>query len=130
MDASKQVIGSVLVHIANLLLSMLSSGTFTTEPVPSSLAVESIPKLRLAVRQVVGIAAGDDDDSYDQHHSNPCSFYLLNLGIDVCIASGSSIGGRYADVTRLLLASSSSFMPYACFIRLLRDVRYLGYERV
>ena len=50
-DASKQVIGSVLLHIANLLMSMLSSGQFT-------------------------VKAGD-------YQANPCSFYLLNLAIDV-----------------------------------------------
>lgn len=50
-DASKQVVGSALLHIANLLMSMLSSGQLT-------------------------IKAGD-------YQANPCSFYLLNLAIDV-----------------------------------------------
>jgi hypothetical protein len=50
-DASKQVVGSVLLHIANLLMSMLSSGQFE-------------------------VKAGD-------YQANPCSFYLLNLAIDV-----------------------------------------------
>lgn len=50
-DASKQVFGSVLLHIANLLMSMLSSGQLTVKP-------------------------GD-------YQANPCSFYLLNLAIDV-----------------------------------------------
>lgn len=78
MDVSKQVIGAVLVHIANLLLSLLSSGSFI-EPNPSSIAAvaEKAPLFRrLAVRDEVG-------DGDDQYHSNPCSFYLLNLGIDV-----------------------------------------------
>ena len=50
-DASKQVVGSALLHVANLLMSMLSSGQLT-------------------------IKAGD-------FQANPCSFYLLNLAIDV-----------------------------------------------
>lgn len=52
-DASKQVVGSILLHIANLLMSMLSSGQLT-----------------------VTIAT-------DSYQANPCSFYLLNLAIDV-----------------------------------------------
>lgn len=53
-DASKQVVGSMLLHIANLLMSMLSSG-------------------QLAITLT---NAGD-------YQANPCSFYLLNLAIDV-----------------------------------------------
>jgi len=52
-DASKQVVGSALLHIANLLLSMLSSGQLNVKP--------------------------------DDYEANPCSFYLLNLAIDVRI---------------------------------------------
>ena len=52
-DASKQVVGSILLHIANLLMSMLSSGQLS-----------------------VTIAS-------DRYQANPCSFYLLNLAIDV-----------------------------------------------
>lgn len=53
-DASKQVVGSMLLHIANLLMSMLSSGQL----------------------KVTLTAAGG-------YEANPCSFYLLNLAIDV-----------------------------------------------
>ena len=53
-DASKQVVGSALLHVANLLMSMLSSGQLT-------------------------IKAGD-------YQANPCSFYLLNLAIDVSLS--------------------------------------------
>lgn len=53
-DASKQVVGSMLLHIANLLMSMLSSGQL----------------------DITITAAGD-------YQANPCSFYLLNLAIDV-----------------------------------------------
>lgn len=61
-DASKQVFGSVLLHLANILMSMLSSGKFD---VASS--TNATPQL----------AAIDEDQP------NPCSFYLLNLAIDV-----------------------------------------------
>lgn len=54
-DVSKQVIGSVLLHIANLLMSMLSSGQFKITPTSES----------------------------GEYRANPCSFYLLNLAIDV-----------------------------------------------
>jgi len=65
-DVSKQVVGSILVHIANLLMSMLSSGQLTISAEPSS--VES--------RMV---------DSKGHYQPNPCSFYLLNLAIDTTI---------------------------------------------
>ncbi|CCX34062.1 vacuolar membrane protein-domain-containing protein [Pyronema domesticum] len=71
MDASKQVFGSVLVHMANLLLSMISSGTLTTEPSPTSLVVAAVRR---------SVDGGDEG-----YHANPCSFYLLNLGIDTTI---------------------------------------------
>ena len=50
-DVSKQVMGSILLHLVNVLMSMLSSGQLT-------------------------IAA-------QQYDANPCSFYFLNLAIDV-----------------------------------------------
>ena len=50
-DASKQVVGSALLHVANLLMSMISSGELTVKA--------------------------------DDYQANPCSFYLLNLAIDV-----------------------------------------------
>lgn len=81
MDAAKQVIGGILVHGANLLLSLLSSGSFTTEPKPTSLPADS-PARYLLFRRDGDSTGGDDDDDY---HSNPCSFYLLNLGIDTTI---------------------------------------------
>lgn len=63
-DASKQVFGSVLVHIANVFMSILTSGRLDIkmmEPPP--------PPYRIMIR--------------DDYVPNPCSFYLLNLGIDV-----------------------------------------------
>lgn len=61
-DASKQVFGSVLVHIANIFMSMLTSGRFSVQVAPGAVPVKR------------------DDDDYTP---NPCSFYLLNLAIDV-----------------------------------------------
>lgn len=75
-DVSKQVVGSVLVHIANIVLSMLSSGTFGTEPIPVKLDAIVPPIRQILRRQVQG-------DGPDPYHPNPCSFYLLNLAIDV-----------------------------------------------
>ena len=55
-DVSKQVVGSMLLHLVNLLMSIVSSGQLTAVP------------------------------SAKQHEtSNPCSFYLLNLAIDVSV---------------------------------------------
>lgn len=69
-DVSKQVVGSVLVHIANLLMSMLSSGQFSIKLDPTTVAATA------ARRRMVDAAA-------DGYTPNPCSFYLLNLAIDV-----------------------------------------------
>jgi hypothetical protein len=49
-DASKQVFGSSMLHLLNLVMSMFSAGQF---------------------------------EITSQYKPNPCSFYLLNLGIDV-----------------------------------------------
>ncbi|KAL8692539.1 MAG: hypothetical protein Q9218_002460 [Villophora microphyllina] len=56
-DVSKQVVGSVLLHVANLLMSMLSSGQFTVTPKTET----------------------------GEYRANPCSFYLLNLAIDTTL---------------------------------------------
>jgi hypothetical protein len=66
-DVSKQVVGSVLVHIANLLMSMLSSGQL-------NISVDSTIVSQRARRMTGG---------NDKYQPNPCSFYLLNLAIDV-----------------------------------------------
>lgn len=52
-DVSKQVFGSAMLHLANLLMSMFSAGQF---------------------------------DITSTYKPNPCSFYLLNIGIDVSSA--------------------------------------------
>ncbi|KAJ5585392.1 uncharacterized protein N7459_005192 [Penicillium hispanicum] len=51
-DVSKQVFGSSMLHLANLLMSMFSAG-------------------QLEIRK--------------EYRPNPCSFYLLNLGIDTTL---------------------------------------------
>ncbi|KAL9112559.1 MAG: hypothetical protein Q9227_003130, partial [Pyrenula ochraceoflavens] len=58
-DASKQVFGSVLLHLLNLVMSMFSAG--------------QVP---------LGASDAFQDEEYTP---NPCSFYLLNLGIDTTI---------------------------------------------
>ena len=65
-DASKQVFGTVLLHLANLLMSMFSAGQIEAQ-------------LAKAAAKTVG--AGADED----WRPNPCSFYLLNLGIDTTL---------------------------------------------
>jgi hypothetical protein len=68
-DVSKQVVGSVLVHIANLLMSMLSSGQFTIKLDPNTVVARELQR-RMT-------------DEHGNYKPNPCSFYLLNLAIDV-----------------------------------------------
>ena len=66
-DVSKQVAGTFLLHLANLGMSMFSSGKFdmaSTKPEDLSASVSSV--------------TADDGKM-----PNPCSFYLLNLAIDV-----------------------------------------------
>ncbi|OTA64599.1 hypothetical protein K449DRAFT_392684 [Hypoxylon sp. EC38] len=67
-DVSKQVFGSVLVHIANVFMSMLTSGRFSIKLDPVSVPVTE----RLLRRE-------------DPYVPNPCSFYLLNLAIDTTL---------------------------------------------
>ncbi|KAH8153358.1 uncharacterized protein LAJ45_02170 [Morchella importuna] len=94
-DVSKQVFGSVLVHMANIVLSMLSSGTFGIEPTPAGMLPPppGFPPPRGFGPPPPGFGGPprsrrdfggppEDDPTY---HPNPCSFYLLNLGIDTTI---------------------------------------------
>lgn len=73
-DASKQVFGSVLVHMANVFMSMLTSGRFSVTVEP---AAASAGAVALARRVAIGVGGNGD------FTPNPCSFYLLNLAIDV-----------------------------------------------
>ncbi len=63
-DVSKQVVGSVLLHISNLLMAMFSSGRFSSHP--------DHPNVQTRM-----------DDGGDHYQPNPCAMYLLNLAIDV-----------------------------------------------
>lgn len=83
-DVSKQVFGSVLLHLANILMSMLSSGKF----------------------DVAATAATVQDAKGDQ--PNPCSFYLLNLAIDVSLFASLSTCSQLT-LSRQQSASLSSF---------------------
>ncbi|KAL1632117.1 hypothetical protein SLS56_004006 [Neofusicoccum ribis] len=65
-DVSKQVVGSMMLHLANLFMSMLSSGDFKMA------AEERLEKHKPGFAQ-------------DKDMPNPCSFYLLNLAIDTTI---------------------------------------------
>ncbi|KAI0402812.1 vacuolar membrane protein-domain-containing protein [Xylaria palmicola] len=68
-DVSKQVFGSVLVHIANIFMSMLTSGRFSFKLEPMSVPTA----MRLFSRTDM------------PYVPNPCSFYLLNLAIDTTV---------------------------------------------
>jgi hypothetical protein len=86
-DASKQVFGSVLLHLANVLMSMLSSGKFD-----------------VALTTVAASSNGDQP--------NPCSFYLLNLAIDVSPIPSSHVtitnNHRQQSASPFLFSSSKS----------------------
>lgn len=64
-DASKQVVGSSLLHLANLFMALLSSG-----------------QIAESIAQAAAKSIGTADD---RPQPNPCSFYLLNLAIDTTI---------------------------------------------
>lgn len=65
-DVSKQVFGTVLLHMANLLMSMFSAGEIQAQ---------------IASAAAKSVGATIDDD----WQPNPCSFYLLNLAIDTTL---------------------------------------------
>lgn len=68
-DASKQVVGSMMLHLANLFMAMLSSGDLSVA------AEETLEHHKPKFAQ-------------DKDMPNPCSFYLLNLAIDVSLYLG------------------------------------------
>ncbi|KAK7719920.1 hypothetical protein SLS64_002101 [Diaporthe eres] len=83
-DASKQVFGSVLVHIANVFMSMLTSGRFSIKVEPTSAATVRAVSM-MVVRSLVRRDGQDGDAPDDGYTPNPCSFYLLNLAIDTTL---------------------------------------------
>ncbi|KAM0253592.1 hypothetical protein ACHAQJ_007221 [Trichoderma viride] len=86
-DVSKQVFGSVLVHISNIFMSMLTSGRFSIKVEPT--VVERL------------LARGDDN-----YAPNPCSFYLLNLAIDT------TVGIPILIVLLRVFTALASFTPF------------------
>jgi hypothetical protein len=79
-DVSKQVLGSVMLHLLNLLMSMFSSGDFDIAQASSSAAAVG------STSTTGGNAETFVQDSKGREKPNPCSFYLLNLAIDVRIS--------------------------------------------
>lgn len=67
-DASKQVLGSALLHVLNLIMSMLSSSSIDIE-------INAPDVLELSAQ----LAAADAEGRMP----NPCSFYLINIAVDV-----------------------------------------------
>ena len=86
-DASKQVFGSVLLHLANLVMSMFSAG-----------------QIQASVAQAAASAAGVNGGKYQP---NPCSFYLLNLAIDT------TLGIPILIISLRLLTAGASLTPLA-----------------
>lgn len=86
-DASKQVFGSALLHLANLLMSMFSSGELGEQLVNAAATTVGAEKV---------------------YQPNPCSYYLLNLAIDttlgipilICILKVLSVGASYTPLAR------------------------------
>lgn len=75
-DVSKQVVGSVLTHILNLLMSMIGAG-----------GLEHAAETAASKSGSAGAQAGESATDGGRSTPNPCSFYLLNLLIDVSIAA-------------------------------------------
>jgi hypothetical protein len=66
-DVSKQVLGSMLTHVLNLAMSMLGS----------------VDMVNAAKHAASKANASEGAESGGRTSPNPCSFYLLNLAIDV-----------------------------------------------
>lgn len=83
-DVSKQVVGSMMVHVANVFMSMLTSGRFSIKVGPDTVATNTA---RLLVRGLDILTKRDGEEHAGGggggYVPNPCSFYLLNLAIDV-----------------------------------------------
>ncbi|EXJ76386.1 uncharacterized protein A1O5_00894 [Cladophialophora psammophila CBS 110553] len=72
-DVSKQVVGSILLHLLNLLMSLFSSG-------------------QIGEGVVNAAASTVGSETTAEYQPNPCSFYLLNLGIDTTLGIPILIG--------------------------------------
>lgn len=77
-DISKQVVGSVLLHLANLGMSLLSSGQL-------DFAAKAAEAVKQSAERVGEADAATKVVSSARTQPNPCSFYLLNIFIDTTI---------------------------------------------
>jgi len=82
-DVSKQVFGSVLVHAANVFMSLLTSGRFSIENAAAAAVSDPGTAVRRAVLELVKRGHEATGEGGEPYVPNPCSFYLLNLAIDV-----------------------------------------------
>ncbi|RVX67355.1 hypothetical protein B0A52_09136 [Exophiala mesophila] len=87
-DVSKQVVGSVLLHLANLVMAMFSAGQIS----------DSLAKTAASVAGV---------STEDKYQPNPCSWYLLNLAIDT------TLGIPILIVILKILTVGASYTPLA-----------------
>jgi len=89
-DVSKQVFGSVLLHLANLFMSMFSAGQIQAAATAEAAALTL------------------DAETAGSYKVNPCSFYLLNLAIDttlgipilILILKVYTVGASYTPIAR------------------------------
>ena len=79
-DASKQVFGSVLVHGANVFMSLLTSGRFNITTIDPASSTGVVVK-----RGLMMLMGRGEEGGGEPYVPNPCSFYLLNLAIDVSL---------------------------------------------
>ena len=110
-DVSKQVVGSVLLHMANLFMSLFSAGEIRNSVLKAAAKAAAV-----AAASASAAAAGDGKNGgggeggreREIYSPNPCSFYLLNLGIDTtagiavlfCILKVLHVGARYTPFAR------------------------------
>ncbi|KIX03722.1 uncharacterized protein Z518_07275 [Rhinocladiella mackenziei CBS 650.93] len=98
-DVSKQVVGSILLHLTNLVMSMFSSG-----------------QIQESWARITPRAGGEE--RVEKYQPNPCSFYLLNLAIDTTIGIPILIG-----ILRILTVGAS----YTCLAKPLESIESGNY---
>ena len=89
-DASKQVVGTALLHILNLAMSIFpndKNGKELSSSVSADAAVSAI-----ASAAVAAVSAQQTATENDPYIPNPCSWYLLNLAVDTTIGIPILIG--------------------------------------
>ncbi|KAB5580358.1 FK506-binding protein 2 precursor [Coniochaeta sp. 2T2.1] len=96
-DVSKQVFGSVLVHGANVFMSMLTSGRFDVKITPAvavtadptTAAARGMLELAVVVGRGLGVVTGrghgEGGGEGGGYTPNPCSFYLLHIAVDTTL---------------------------------------------